>query len=459
MLTLLPIWFFRILPTTGERSKRNFTLREASHRLHDSSNGSVSESTPLLHPNVPETPASRTIKVLNYIEARGKDFYSFANSKTGRGIFKCALAYLLGSLVTFVPSLAALIGTQQDSKHMVATVTVWFHPARTIGSMHLATALGLLGFLYSGVIGFTSMGVSLAARHQDMLVVGHVIILLLFVGGALGAIAWVKQKFSDPLVNTATALASLGCIIVLVREGSVQEGEFSYRQVFQVLEMLLMGIVVTTAINVLVLPVTARTQLKIDMETNTDLLGELLICITRAFLSGREEDLQDEFFDDLQKEHQQALQKMNQDLSEAKNEYFVLGNEKLYDVTSRLVDCLDELSQDLGGLRSAALAQFALVNSSSHHNSQERNPSQMPEGRRPSWFTSAKERLPSLLDVINEATDENENPSENAQQSGGAQPSTDTSSLATLERTESAVSVKNLENPEEMVSILYIARA
>lgn len=386
------------------------------------------------------------IKATKWIHGKGESFLTFANSQTGRGIFKCALAYFLGSLVTFVPALAGLIGSQQDSKHMVATVTVWFHPARTIGSMHLATALGLLGFLYSGVIGFTSMGISLAARHQDMLVVGHVVILILFVGGGLGAIAWVKQKFSDPLVNTATALASLGCIIVLVREGSVQEGEFSYRQVVQVLEMLLMGIVVTTAINVLVLPVTARTELKVDMENNTDLLGELLISITRAFLSGREEDLQDEFFEDLQKEHQSALQKMNQDLREAKNEYFVLGNEKLYDVASRLVDCLDRLSQDLGGLRSAALAQFALVNSSSHHNTQQHNPSETPEGRRPSWFTSAKERMPGLLDVINEASNENEDTDEAAV----AQPGAVDSYFAPLDRSVSATSVAQLESPEDM---------
>lgn len=329
---------------------------------------------------------------------------------------------------------------------MVATVTVWFHPARTIGSMHLATALGLLGFLYSGVIGFASMGVSLAARNQGLLVAGHVVVLLLFVGVGLGFIAWVKQKFSDPLVNTATALASLGCIIVLVREGSVQEGEFSYRQVVQVLEMLLMGIVVTTAVNVLVLPVTARTQLKMDMETNTDLLGELLISITRAFLSGREEDLQDEYFEDLQKEHQQALQKMNQDLGEAKNEYFFLGHEKLYDVSHRLVDCLDRLSQDLGGLRSAALAQFALVNSSSHHNSQDRTPSQMPEGRRPSWFTSARERMPSLLDAINEGRTENEDRQEPTED----QSAVDDSSFEPLDRTVSVASVAQLESPEDM---------
>ena len=124
-----------ISPVTGERSKRVFTLRDASHRPHDD----ASESTPLLHPDNRDDASSTASKVLNTIKGWWDGFWSFANSKTGRGIFKCSLAYLLGSLVTFVPALSALIGQQQDSKHMVATVTVWFHPARTIGSMHLVS--------------------------------------------------------------------------------------------------------------------------------------------------------------------------------------------------------------------------------------------------------------------------------------------------------------------------------
>lgn len=169
-----------ISPVTGERSKRSFTLRDASHRVNDPDH--ESEWTPLLgRATEDDTPPSAN--ALKYFRDRGRDFWQFANSTTGRGIFKCSLAYLLGSMVTFIPALASLIGDQQDSKHMVATVTVWFHPARTIGSMHLATILATMGFLFSGVVGFSSMAVSMLAGHEDMLVLGHVIVLLVFVGG------------------------------------------------------------------------------------------------------------------------------------------------------------------------------------------------------------------------------------------------------------------------------------
>ena len=242
------------------------------------------------------------------------------------------------------------------------------------------------------------MGVSMFFADQGLQVVGHVLVLLVFVGGGLGAIAWVKQHYGDPLVNVAGALASLGCITVLIKEGSVQAGDFSDDRVLQILLMVLLGVVVATAVNTLVLPVTARRQLTNDLEKNTDLLGELLISITRAFLSGREDLLQGEDFTELQKEHQQSLQKMAKDLGETQKELLVLGSEKLYEVSTRLVECLDGLSQDVGGLRSAALAQFELMKDI---------PLRMQDDLKTTSSTATKAAaMPNILDVITEAPEE-----------------------------------------------------
>ena len=361
--------------------------------------------------------------------------------------------------MTFVPALAAMIGSQQDSKHMVATVTVWFHPARTIGSMHLATVLAIIGFVYSTFIGFTSMGISAFFGQRDLLVVGHVIVLVIFVGGGLGSIAWTKQHYGDPLVNVACSLASLGCIIVLIKEGSVQAGDFSDDRVLQILLMVLMGIVVNTLVNSLILPVTARKQLKKDLETNTDLLSELLITITRAFLSGREDDLQDEFFTDLQQEHQQSVQKMNKDLGEAQKELLVLGGEEIYEVATRLVDCLDGLSQDLGGLKSAVLAQFELMKSVPEDDNQQDDSMASPDKRTSTWSTSAKAgvdrtRMPNILDVITEAPEENGSVSNVEASATGTNkqlPSAISSGLSTPERRASAGSIASMaQTPDDL---------
>jgi len=101
--------------------------------------------------------------------------------------------------------------------------------------------------------------------------------------------------------------------------------------------MVLAGIIVTSMVNVLILPVTARSSLIKDAEKNTDLLGEMLIGVTRAFLSGRESDLRDDYYKNVTKEHQSSLDAMHKDLGEAKREYYLLGKERLYDAEEKLV--------------------------------------------------------------------------------------------------------------------------
>jgi hypothetical protein len=265
-------------------------------------------------------------------------------------------------MATLVPAVSRWFGSNQDSKHMVATVTVYFHAARTAGSMHEATVLALIAFCYACFISFSSMGVSILFAQYDLLVVGHAIVLIVFVAGGFGFMAWVKLRLGNPLVNVATSLASLGTITVLIREGSVQAGAFSTRRVTQVLGMIILGMVIASLVNILILPSLARKKLSIEIEKNTDLLGEMLISITRAFLRGRESDLEDESYRALNKEHQASLGTVKRTLTEAKRERYILGDERIFAVEARLVSCLETLSQDLGGLSSAARAQFVFIN-------------------------------------------------------------------------------------------------
>lgn len=126
--------------------------------------------------------------------------YAFATSKTGQSMLKCSLAYLLGSLATFVVPIAGFLG-KNDGKHMVATITVYFHPARSAGSMQEATLFALVAFAYAAFISFTSMAVSGFFGHHNLLALGHAVVLVVFCGGGLGFVGWLKQRLGDPLVN------------------------------------------------------------------------------------------------------------------------------------------------------------------------------------------------------------------------------------------------------------------
>jgi hypothetical protein len=63
---------------------------------------------------------------------------------------------------------------------------------------------------------------------------------------------------------------------------------------------------------------------------------------------------------------------MKQNLGEAKMEFLAIGKEKLYAIQARIVSCLSELSQDLGGLHSAANAQFSFISQTSMDGSPDR---------------------------------------------------------------------------------------
>ena len=290
-----------ILPT-GRRIKKNVTFGR-SHTLEGANSDRPSnERSPLL--GTPTSPKwvkkSPLRKATEFTEEKVRRLWMFAKSTTGRGVFKCSVAYFLGSMATFVPAIAAVLG-QQDGKHMVATVTVYYHPARSIGSMLEASICAAAAFLYAVFISFSSMGVSVFfGRTLDAVVLGHMLVLVFFCGGGLGFVGWIKQRLGHPLVNISCSLTSLAIITVLTKEGAVQAAKFSDDKVIQVMIMILLGVAATTAVSFLISPVFAQRELHSDLIQVTDSFGDLLTMTTQAFLTGSEEEL-------LQQSHSSAL--------------------------------------------------------------------------------------------------------------------------------------------------------
>lgn len=384
-----------ILPS-GKRVKKNVTFGP-SHGFDGANvDGPSDESSPLLGEQASQ-PASRTHRIFSQAKILTEQAYTLAFSETGRGVFKCSIAYLLGSMATFVPQIAALLG-QQDGKHMVATITVYFHPARSIGSMFEAMICAALAFIYAVFICFSSMGVSIFfGKTLDSIVLGHVVILIVFCGGGLGLVGWVKQWLGSPLVNVACSLTSLAIITVLTKEGAVQAAEFSDDKVTQVMIMIVMGVLATTAVSFLISPVSARKGLRDDLVQVTDSFGDLLTMITRGFLEGEEEELKKQEFLDAENKYKKVFTSLTKNLKEAKYEHFVMGTEKVYLLEAKLVNCMQRLAQNIGGLRSAATTQFLLLAQPDNGGSAAHDSGQF-EGRIPSIkSTTAGSNSPSEL--------------------------------------------------------------
>ncbi|KAJ6286916.1 hypothetical protein J3E71DRAFT_207907 [Bipolaris maydis] len=346
-----------IQPRTGERVKKAFTLRRSRHRRTRS-------AEILLAPGQFETERYREMSrkelLVEMIKYKFRQGYAYTTSQTGVGILKCSLAYVLGSLATFVPFIAALLG-RNDGKHIVATITVYFHPARSAGSMLEAVMLAFAAFLYAAVVSFSSMAVSAYFGNNDLLVVGHVIVLIVFCGGGLGLVGWTKQRLGNPLVNVACSLTSLALITVLTKEGAVQAATFSYVKIWQVLKMVIMGCAASTAVSLLVKPTSARSEFRNTFIKSTDAMAEMLNGIALSFLSGSEQDLKSDSYVKASDRLQTTFKALVKNLGEAKFEHYALGTEAEYKINARLVKCVETLMQSLGGLRSAAETQFTLL--------------------------------------------------------------------------------------------------
>lgn len=326
-------------------------------------------------------------------------------TKEAKGILKCSLAYLLGSMATFLPPIANFLG-HQDGKHMVATITVYFHPARSAGSMEEAAMLGVAAFCYATFISVSSMAVAVFCESKlNMIELGYALVLIVFCGGGLGFIGWFKQRNSAPLVNVACSLASLAIITVLTKENAIQIGVFEDDKIVQVMKMVLMGIAATSFISLLAWPISGRADLRESMIRGTDSFGEMLTVITRAFLSGSEAELRSHGFSNSLKQFRSTSALLTQQLKEAKLEHYVLGTENEYKLEARLVNCMQRLAQSIGGLRSAAATQFSLLKEMNAGGTTPANRS-LPQFNGGTFSSTAMHERFAVLAAIDEASDE-----------------------------------------------------
>ncbi|KAL7957487.1 Fusaric acid resistance protein-like domain-containing protein [Trichoderma compactum] len=288
-------------------------------------------------------------------------FIRWLDSPLGHGVLKCTLAYTIASLATFLTPLSNFLGAL-DGKHVVATITVYFHPARSTGSMIEAVLIAVVAIAYAELVSILSMVVSvLVGSVMGLVTLAHVLVVILFIGGGFGFMGWVKQKMANPLVNVGSTLASLAIIAVVTKENAVISNVFSNQKIVQVFKMLIMGITSTAAVNVLVWRVSARDLLRTSMAKATTSLGGMLSTISASFLKGVEEEQMSAEFTASSATYAVTYPQMLKNLREAKFEDYLLGRERIYVLQRSTVKAIETLARSIGGLRSAANTQLSLL--------------------------------------------------------------------------------------------------
>lgn len=348
-----------IIPATGERTRRPFDLRNPNFSRQGTDNDD--DGTTIRPLSDGESVAEKALIVWRNIQIAAWLFWVWLKSPKGKGVLKCSFAYLLASMGTFYHPAAKFLGPQ-DGKHIVATITVYFHPARSAGSELEAVFIATVGVCYAMLIGVLSMEVSVwIGSELDMPYTSYVVILIVFIGFGLGFVGWVKQKLNHPLVSVGASIASIGIITIVTKENSVHTGVFSNHKIIMSLKVLLMAMIISLVVNLLIWPVSARHQLRKAMRTSSITLGHMLSMVGHGFIGGREEDFNAKGFTKASAEYNSSLAQMNKHAREAKYEYYLLGREKTYKNDKAVVKAMENLAQSLGGLRSAANTQFELL--------------------------------------------------------------------------------------------------
>lgn len=283
----------------------------------------------------------------------------FLNSVEAQQIAKCSLAYFLASLVVYTP-LRNCYGVGEN-KHMAATVAVYFHPARTVGSMLESMFFVCLSLAYSGFMAFSSMLVSRLFSQLDLRVVGYAIDLFVFCAFGLGTIAYVKQRVNKPTFNTACTVAAIFLITILVKEGSVQAGVIQFSRVLLTFKLVCTGVLISAVVCMLFWPQSAVVAVKKQLNKSMDLNSELLILLTEKFMNLQSLDTSE--YSALKAKCTDCFKSLHKQMADARYELYVQGKETELEILEELAQSSYTMLQLLNGLGSSVFTQWSLIES------------------------------------------------------------------------------------------------
>lgn len=284
----------------------------------------------------------------------------FARTDTFKSVFKCSLAYLIASLGVYWSPFSSLLGNT-DSKHVVATTAVYFHPARTKGSMHQLVIFVLISLSFSIIVSLMCRSVStfFFTNGQDSV---SFTIDLVVSSIALGFIAFMKQKVGKDTFNTACSLASISLVTCIVKEGSLNSDVIPLGRLLSTAQVALVGSAISVAICYLVWPKSAVTLLRTSLNDSFNIMSSLISITTHRFLHGEKFTPKDAEIFSLLRKKGAELKKY---LAEAEYELKLLGKEKEFTTYREIVEATVSLIEHSQALKSSCEMQWLLLHDKS----------------------------------------------------------------------------------------------
>ncbi|ESK83383.1 hypothetical protein Moror_15634 [Moniliophthora roreri MCA 2997] len=311
-----------------------------------------------------------------------------------RNILKCSIAYFIASLFTYSPYLSGFMsdlipygtggGKPLPSGHMVATVAVYFNPAKTMGGMLEADIFCIFGLFYAAFVALASMSMFWWIDVQPGWEWLADLIAITWIGVSMSFLAWMKLWMANPQFGTACSMISIIIFVVVVKEGGLHT-------LLQVTFIVLCGTVVSNLVCYFIWPTTATSNLQSNMTKTLDSFSTLLSMLTDTFLLEESHKKSQGKLQRAVEAHQSSFTSLKKNLKEAKTEWFFWGRFRQHSpIEERLeagqngpepywgasgikrendrekayedaIDCLNRLGQHLNGLRSGTRLQYELT--------------------------------------------------------------------------------------------------
>lgn len=273
-----------------------------------------------------------------------------------RSITKCLVAYLIASLGVYWTPFNRFLGTT-DSKHVVATVAVYFHPARSKGSMHQTLIYVVVSLLFSFCLSFGCRAASTTFFNAGEDEISYTIDLVVSSAG-LGLIAFMKQRVNKETFNTACLLASISVVTCIIKEASLNLAVIPFSRLVSTAQVVVVGSLISVAVCYALWPISAVDELRISLNDSYNIMLLLLSVVTSRFVNGDKLTVLDaEMFKRLARNGAQ----LRKYLDEAGFELRVRGQEAELVVLSQLVTTTLALSRHLQALRSLTEMQWYLL--------------------------------------------------------------------------------------------------
>ncbi|KAH8916369.1 hypothetical protein BT69DRAFT_783971 [Atractiella rhizophila] len=279
-----------------------------------------------------------------------------------KDLIKCSIGYLIASLFTFVPSLSSILSRPFDlegpasNAHVVATIAVYFAPNRTGGGMAEADFYTLLAFLYAGLLTVGSMTTTVLMNLADVEWLGHLLVVVVWIGGGYGLLAWSKFVMAKPTFNTACSMVVLLTSTVITKETSIHEGVFESHPILRSAELVLIGITISNFLCYAFWPSSSVSKLQNDLNKTLDSFSTLLEMLTSTFLLSSTSYSEPQLVKAIQN-HNASFTSLKASFDLARMEFFDERTQDHLESYSKIISLMSELAQHLSGLRSGCTLQ------------------------------------------------------------------------------------------------------